>query len=235
MTDLKLKISGIVRHCCDVKTFQLKLERDIFYEPGQYLFLTLKIHERDVTKVFSISSSPTETGHIDFTKKLTGSDFSNALNLLSVGDEVAVRMPMGRFVLKEEYKKIAFLSGGIGITPIRSILKYTFDLKLPKDIILLYSGHDVEHLIFKDDFDRMRESDKYLEVVYVLTGKAGVVFGFESGRIDAGLIRRKIQDYAQRIFFICGPPGMVRAMREILEKEIGVAQEQIVTEDFSGY
>lgn len=235
MENLKATICDIISHCCDVKTFRLKLEREVFYKAGQYLSLTLRIGGRGAAKIFSISSSPTEKGHIDFTKKLTGSDFSKALNALKPGDEVSLRMPMGHFTLKDEYQKIAFLSGGIGITPIRSILKYATDTNLAKDFILLYSSRSLEYLIFKDDFDRMIRSNKRLRVIYTITGDEGDTCGFESGCINAEMIKDKISDYHERTFFICGPPGMVRAMHKVLLEELNVDEKQIVTEDFTGY
>ncbi len=235
MKSFKLKICDIISHCCDVKTFRLKLDQDIFYKAGQYLSLFLTIGGRNVTKVFSISSSPTEKGYIDFTKKLTESDFSKALNALSIGDEVTIRMPMGSFILEEGYQRIAFLSGGIGITPIRSMLKYATDLKLSKDFILLYSGKSPEYFIFKTDFAQMCQSNSHLKVIYVLTGETREMFGYEPGYVNAGMIREKIQDYRQRIFFVCGPPGMVKGMRQILTEELGLSENRIVTEGFTGY
>lgn len=235
MKPLKLKISGIIERCCDVKTFRLKLEKDVLYEAGQYLAVTLNVEGQDITKVFSISSSPTEKGYIEFTKKITESKFSNALNKLSVGREVFVRLPMGNFTIKDAYQKIAFLSGGIGITPIRSILKNATDLKISKDFILLYSNRNPDHIIFKDDFDQMSLANKNLKVFYTVTGDARGACGFESGCIDAGMVREKISDYSQRVFLVCGPPGMVAAMEHILREELGLSREAVVKENFVGY
>ncbi|MFH1691039.1 MAG: FAD-dependent oxidoreductase [Candidatus Omnitrophota bacterium] len=235
MEPLGLKISGIVERCCDVKTFRLKLEKELLFEAGQYLTLTLNVDGKDMVKALSISSSPTEKGYIEFTKKLTHSDFSNALKRLSVGDEVSVRLPMGQFVIKEAYQKIAFLSGGIGITPIRSIVKCATDLKSSKDFVLLYSSRDFEHLIFKDDFDQMCLSNKNLKVFYTVTGELKGSCGLEMGCINADMIKEKISDYHQRVFYICGPPGMVDAMEHILREELGLPQEAVVKENFIGY
>jgi ferredoxin-NADP reductase len=85
MENRQLELMEIVTHCCDVKTFRFSLEEDVPYEPGQYLVLTLTIGGRPVSKAFSISSSPTERGFIQFTKKLSNSPFSRALEALQVG------------------------------------------------------------------------------------------------------------------------------------------------------
>lgn len=235
MEDLKLELIEIITHCCDVKTFRLELDKDVPYKAGQYLILTLNINGKCTPKAFSISSSPTEKGYIEFTKKLTASDFSAALNNLKVGDICSIRMPMGKFTFGGEFKKVAFLSGGIGITPIRSIFKYASDVKIDTSLILLYSSRTPEYLIFKNDFTRMQAENKNLKIVYTLTNCDEKVSGCRTGIINEDMVKEEIPDYLERKFFICGPPPMVSAMRSMLLSKLSVSQNNIITEDFLGY
>ncbi len=235
MENLKLKLEEIVTHCCDVKTFRFELDKDVAFKPGQYLVLTLNIAGKDVSKAFSISNSPTEKGFIQFTKKLSNSDFSNSLNNLTIGEEYSIRLPMGKFIFDGQFPKAAFLSGGIGITPIRSIFKYAADKKLSSNLVLLYSGRTPEYLIFRNDFSLMQEIDKDLKVVYTLTDCKEKIAGCRVGYIDDEMVENELPDYMERVFFICGPPGMVDGMRAMLLNKLSIPNSQIITEDFIGY
>ncbi|QAT18017.1 NADH-cytochrome b5 reductase 1 [Candidatus Velamenicoccus archaeovorus] len=235
MDNRQLELMEIVTQCCDVKTFRFSLEEDVPYEPGQYLVLTLTIAGRPVSKAFSISSSPTEKGFIQFTKKLSNSPFSRALESLQVGQACAVRFPMGKFTFTGQYPKAAFLIGGIGITPVRSIFKYATDMKLPSSLVLLYSSRTPEYLIFRNELSAMQKENDRLRIVYTLTECSEKIEGCFKGYIDDDLVRQEIQDYPERIFYSCGPPAMVDAMRKMLMNKLAVQEDRIITEDFIGY
>lgn len=235
MPDLNLKLIEIIPHCCDVKTFRFASEREIRFKPGQYLLLNLDVGGVRKTKAFSISNSPSEAGIIQFTKKITDSDFSKALLNLKINTTYSLRLPLGRFTFEGEYPKVAFLSGGIGITPIRPIFKWATDQKLSSHMILLYSSRSAEYLLFKDDFSQMAQSNRNIKVVYTLTHCPTQEPGCRSGRIDEVMIKEEIPDYSERHFFVCGPPGMVDAMKRILVDKLSVSGDHIHVEGFKGY
>jgi len=246
MIELKGVLIKTFSHCCDVKTLRFRLERDVAYEPGQYLVLTLFTGDKKISKALSISSSPSEAGYIEVTKKISSSDFSKALDHLMPGDEVSLRLPMGKFTLpfsapgqdavkENKPPRIAFLSGGIGITPIRSILKFVADRNLDIDIVLLYSSRTPEYLIFRKDIIEMQKLNKNIKAIFTLSDCKEKVPGCRQGSIDDSLVREAIPDYLERTFYICGPPGMVAAMRSMLKDKLALPSEKIVTEDFAGY
>ena len=169
-----------------------------------------------------------------FTKKITASDFSRALDKLKAGDELFIQYPLGKFTLGPDEEKIAFLSGGIGITPIRSICKYIVDEKLNIDAVLVYSNRTVRDIIFKEDFDAMQKAHPKLRVAHVLC-EPDPAFKCIPGLINAGVIKNEIKDYLERRFYLCGPPQMVEAMRRILTEELSLPRDNIVTENFQGY
>ncbi|MDD4938950.1 MAG: FAD-binding oxidoreductase [Candidatus Omnitrophica bacterium] len=232
--ELEAKIIEIIPRTSNVKSFRLDTGEEIDYKAGQFLCASLR-DERDCKRYLSISSSPTEKGYIEFTKKITQSDFSSALNNFKTGDSLIVKYPMGNFILRdEEASNIAFLSGGIGITPIRSICKYVVDKRLDKRIVLLYGNRSINDIVFKDDFEIMQKEYPGLKVTHVLCEPA---VGFECipGLINAGVIKEQIPDYSQRKFYLCGPPGMIDAMQKTLIDELFLARENIITEKFIGY
>jgi ferredoxin-NADP reductase len=100
------------------------------------MFITLGGSSDQMTKHFTSSSSPTEE-FLEITKRLTGHELANALDGLKVGDTVSIDGSYGGFRFRSEYDKIDMLSGGIGITPFRSMIKYSTDRRLKNSIILL--------------------------------------------------------------------------------------------------
>jgi ferredoxin-NADP reductase len=231
--EIKVKIKEIIRRTYNVKSFRLETPGILEFKAGQFLSVKLKGNEQ-LKRYLSISSSPTETCYLEFTKKLTESDFSKTLDSLTAGDEIEVQYPFGKFVLDESFPKIAFLSGGIGITPIRSICKYAVDKNLGSDLVLLYANRSVRDVVFKEDFDAMVKSYFRLKVAHVLC-ETEPGFKCTVGRINAGVIKNEIPDYAHRKFYLCGPPLMVEAMKKILTEELAVTAEMVVTENFQGY
>lgn len=231
------EVIGIVERTSGVKSFRFKSREDAEFEPGQFFFVTLKINDVERTKHFSFSNSPTEKGYIEFTKRITESPFSKTLDNLKIGDWAKIKMPIGSFTLKAEFSKIAFLSGGIGITPIRSICKFATDRKLLTDIVLLYGNNKEEDIIFREDFDGMKAVNNKLKVVYTLTSPdidKKKWFG-RIGYIDDSMIKEDIPDFIERVFYICGPPKMVEGLTAILRDKLNIKEDNIKTENFVGY
>ena len=235
--EVDLKIKEVIQRTYNVKSVRLEISKWIDFKAGQFLCATLKT-EKECKRYLSISSSPTERDYIEFTKKLTESDFSRILDTLKPGDKLKIQYPLGKFTLEDNAKdtkgKIAFLSGGIGITPIRSIAKYVVDKNLGTNMVLLYANRTARDIVFREDFESMQERYPKLRVVHVLCETTP---GFECvvGRINVQIIKDNIPDYAQRKFYLCGPPPMVAAMKKILTDELNLPKESVVTENFVGY
>ncbi|MFA4988158.1 MAG: FAD-binding oxidoreductase [Candidatus Omnitrophota bacterium] len=228
-----LEIKEVIRRSYNVKSFRLAAPEWIDFSAGQFLMVALG-DDPGLKRYLSISSSPTEKGYLEFTKKITQSGFSSVLDRLKPGDSVKVRYPFGSFTLQDSPHKIAFLSGGIGITPVRSMCKYAVDKNIGKDIVLIYANRSMRDIVFADDFSALSAAYPLLRLVHVLC-EAEPGFKCSTGQIDAGLIRKEVPDYMDRRFYLCGPPQMVAAMRAILEKELGLDKGLIVTENFQGY
>lgn len=230
--EVEVRIKDIIQRTYNVKSFRLDVP-DADFKAGQFLFLTIKA-EKEIGRPLSISNSPTEKGFLEFTKKLTGKEFSNALGSLKVGDMVRVKYPYGNFTFNGEYPEIAFLSGGIGITPIRSICKYIVDKKLGIDIVLLYGNKTINDISFKDDFDIMQKNYNGLKVINIISEPDPKWKG-RGGYINSQIVKEEIPDYNGRKYFICGPPAMVESMKKILLNELLLPNNRIITESFIGY
>jgi ferredoxin-NADP reductase len=226
-------VENILQRTHNVKSFRFIKPSSFYYKAGQFMFLTIKIEDLYAKKPFSISSSPTENEFIEFTKKLTGHNFSNALDALKIDDQVKIEAPYGTFTFEGQYDKIALLSGGIGITPLRSICRYCTDLKLPTKVTLIYGNRKEEDIAFKNELEVMQQQNSNLKVVFTLD-EPGVNWTGYNGVITNSLIRKEIPDYLDRVFYICGPPAMVKAMEDVLNN-LNIPPIQIKKESWPGY
>jgi ferredoxin-NADP reductase len=233
MIEAEAKISTIIKRTYNVKSFRVQLPGSIVFQAGQFLSVTLN-KGGNLKRYLSISNSPTEEGYLEFTKKITQSDFSQNLDSFKGGEMLIIRYPFGRFVLDEPQRKTAFISGGIGITPIRSICKYVVDSNLGTDIVLLYANRTFQDIAFYEDFKVMQEQYPRLKVRHVLSegiSQNDCVIG----KINEAFIKEEVSDFRERKFYLCGPPQMVEAMRKILSTELNLPTTQIITENFQGY
>lgn len=233
--EVQARVLEVISRTHDVRSVRLEVGERLPFSAGQFLAVWLKTaQEGEVRRYLSISNAPTEGPYLEFTKRLTSSAFSQALDKLKPGDTLRLQYPMGKFTLEGVSGKIAFISGGIGITPIRSICKYVVDTNRETDMVLVYANRSIDDIVFRDDFAAMQASYPKLRVAHVLC-EAAPGFQCVVGLVDAQVLKNEVPDYLQRTFFLCGPPGMVEAMRTLLTGTLGVSSEKIVTENFQGY
>ncbi|OPY27093.1 MAG: Sulfhydrogenase 1 subunit gamma [Methanocella sp. PtaU1.Bin125] len=180
---------------------------------------------------FTISSSPTED-YLMFTKKITDSPYSQALDRMKGGEWFRLWGPYGNFHFSGEYPKLGFLSGGIGVTPLRSMLRYIMDRKLSTDVRMLYANKTEADIVYRDELEQLQRQNSNVVIRDVLT-RAPDWPGLK-GHVNGEMIKAQIPDYEERVFYICGPPGMNEAMKKAL-KELDVPDEKIRLEDFTGY
>src|SRR5919202_2316169 len=143
------------------------------YTAGQYAFFDIGgVHNdpRGPIRHFTISSSPTEE-FVMITTRIRDTPYKKRLSSLKEGTIVKVRGPQGKFVLHEEdYSKPAvFLSGGIGVTPFRSMIKYATDKQLSIKIVMFDSNRNQENTLFEKGFDEYANINRNLKIVYTIT------------------------------------------------------------------
>ncbi len=209
------------------------------YAPGQYMEWTLPHSGADARgsrRFFTLASSPTEHNiRLGIKFYEPGSSFKRAMLGMKGNTPVAAGSLGGDFTMpKDKGQKLAFIAGGIGITPYRSMLKYLIDTKQPRPIILLYSEKKAGDVVYTDVFETARQ-ELGIKVVYTLTDQTGNLPKWaKSGYITAQMIKAEVPDYLERIFYISGPHSMVSAMESTLHS-LGVGRDHIKTDFFPGY
>ncbi len=219
-----------------IKSFRFYPKKALSFQPGQFariLFNQNNLSDQELNKYLSFSSSP-DKPYLEFTKKISQSFFSQKLDSLAKGDSVFIQAPLGNCVFRKEYKKIAFLIGGIGITPVISILSYIGEKGLDSQAVLFYSNKDENQIAFRKELNRWQKDYPNIRVIYAVTSPLLKNKNFFQGRINQEMVARELKDFRERVFFIFGPPKMVEAMSRLCD-EIGCSKEKIKKENFVGY
>ncbi len=209
------------------------------YRPGQILHYELDAlafpDERGNRRHFTISSSPTEEGVVMFTTRIRGSGFKETLRQAPIGYELTCETPEGEFILRQGETRLhhVFIAGGIGITPYRSILRYSVDMKEPLNVLMLYFNRSSDDIIFLRELEDIARQMPTFSQVNVLTEPEEGWKG-EQGKLDEAILRTLVPDPDRMCFWVSGPPGMVSSCRGLLEL-IGVNEQSIRTDRFMGY
>jgi glycine betaine catabolism B len=226
-------IQAIIPRTADVASFRFPRPMGLDYKPGQFFFVTLKQDGKELNKHFSFSSSPTEQGFIEFTKKFTDHEYSIALKASKVGDWARIDAPYGKFTFEGEFPKITLLGGGIGITPFISMCKNATDKGLTSKITLFYGCKTENDIVFRREFEELARKNKNLKLVFTV-GQASPQWKGLVGNITADVIKRELPDFKENMFFTCGPPPMIDAMEKLVNS-LGLPVDQLKKELFSGY
>ncbi|NOY86679.1 MAG: hypothetical protein GXP52_05205 [Deltaproteobacteria bacterium] len=227
------EVIEVIRRTPASKSIRFRKPDGFGYEPGQYNIFTPLPDESDLSKPLSFSSSPSEP-FLEVTKRISSSDYSAVMDRVVKGSGVAFAGPAGQLTYRGGNGPVVFIAGGIGITPVRSILRYLEDTEVPEERVLFYANQCLEEIAFREELERMREENPLFELVHILQdppkGWKGPT-GFITPELIEGLVT---DDEAARTIFLCGPPPMVSALESFLV-ELRVPREKIRKEQLLGY
>jgi ferredoxin-NADP reductase len=228
------QVKEIIPRTYNVKSFRFPRPAGVSYKAGQFLFATIKSESgKELSKPFSISSSPTEAEYVEFSKKLSESEFSTALKALKPGDWARIDAPYGEFTFEGEHERICLLGGGIGITPLRSICKYCTDKRMNTKVTLVYGNRGENDIVFREEFEAMQKQNPNFKLVLTVN-EASKEWKGAVGFINTDLIKKEVPDYKENVFYTCGPPPMVEAMEKLVGI-LGLPKSQLKREYFAGY
>lgn len=207
---------------------RLGLEKNKFrFHPGQYIRLTvphlLKEDPKGNRRDFSIASSPTETGWLAIAYRQSESGVKQTLLHSPLGTKVWVEGPFGLFTLPQNPRKpVVLVAGGIGVTPFRSMICYVTRKKLTYRLTLLYANWARKNAAYLKELGEFQRKNPR----FVLKNRFGL--------FTQDFIRRSVKDLQDPLWYLCGPPPMVEALEKMLP-DLGVTQDRIVLEVFTGY
>jgi predicted ferric reductase len=206
------------------RVWTLRLEpppgRLLDYAPGQFQFLSplgglVPTEEHP----FSIASSPSPGGRISVTIKECG-DFTSTIGCFKAGDRVAVHGPFGRFshVFHPGGDELVFVAGGVGITPLMSMLRYMRDRAESRRVLLIYASRGVDDIVFRRELELIESaSAPALKTIHILSRPRADWVG-RTGRLDTATLLSLCGGFSGKVFFICCPPvmasGLIRGLRK---------------------
>lgn len=234
----KLKVCAIFRETPSVKTFRLRDPEGgsipFTFLPGQFLTYSAQIDGKTVRRSYTIASSAAQTAYVETTiKREDGGVFSDYMHdKIKEGDLLDVMAPSGAFTFSgKEADSVVLIGGGVGITPLMAAIRYLFDIAWPGQVHLVYGAQTTEQFIFRDELEYLQRRMNNLHVAATMARAAGTSWMGSEGQITADFLTRAIPDLARRRVHLCGPPGMMQAIKKTLG-ELGVPSEQIKTEAF---
>jgi ferredoxin-NADP reductase len=232
----------ISRELVAERTMAFRFEKppDWTYRAGQFVDITLvDPRETDAegdTRGFSISSAPSEDV-IMITTRLRDTAFKRVLQSMPIGTAVKIEGPFGDLRLHHADRPAVVLTGGIGITPFRSILTETIGTGggLPYQVIVFYANRRPQDAAFLDELTDLAARDRNLTFVPAMSAEdASASWDGERGHIDAAMLERHLDGVTNAIYYLTGPPGMIQGLRAMLVAS-GVDEDDIRTEEFTGY
>jgi predicted ferric reductase len=216
-------------------TWQVTLRADghegIRFEPGQFAWLTLDRSPFGIREhPFSFSSSADRSDVVSFGVKELG-DFTSTLGGYEPGTRAYLDGPFGAFSYeRNEAPGFVFVAGGIGVTPVLSMLETLADRGDRRPLLLIYANPNLEDTAFLDDLERL-QGRLDLRVVHVLEEPPEGWEG-ETGFVTPEILDRHLPDGEGRLeYFVCGPDPMMDAVEEALHDR-GIAGDKVNLERF---
>jgi len=227
----KAIISEIIKETHNVRTLRLKFsDIDNFsFLPGQFVMLTIDTDPEKQKRSYSIASSSMQKDSIEITFRIEGK-FTTKLSQMQKADSITVMGPYGHFTFRDEIKQdLVIIAGGTGIAPFRSYVKYIDEKGLPNRVIVFYSSKMPEDVIYYNEFIELQRRNRNIEFVFTVTRYEGNDWHELKGRFDEQVIKSRVSDMRNKLFYSCGSTSFVNEMVAILKKT-GVNDEQIKTE-----
>lgn len=215
----------------DTMSFMFDLAGQEFkFHPGQFVDITIEKpkyeDDKGNTRAFSIASSPLDE-FLMVATRLTDSSMKKSLSELEIGSLVHIDGPLGSFRFHtDESIPAVIITGGIGITPFRSVIKDATERNSNQKITMIYSNRTQEDAVFVGDLEEWQAYNTNFEFFTRWTS--------EDGHVNEQFLKKHIKNLAKPIFYVAGSPGMVAGTTKLLI-ESGVQEDKIKFEEFAGY
>lgn len=220
--------------------FHFEKPDGFLYKAGQFADWTLiDPSETDAegdTRGFSLASAPFEKD-LRIATRMRDTAFKRVLRHLPDGTQLKMDAPYGSFTLHNNTAIPAvFLTGGIGITPVRSMVLQATHIASPRRIAVFYSNRAPEDAAFLDELQQVAKQNANFTFVPTMTKMAHArePWTGETGYVTKAMLERYLADLTGPIYYLSGPATLVSAMRKLLN-DAAVDDDNIRTEEFTGY
>lgn len=235
-TGRMLRCVRIARHTPEIATFEFAADdrRALTHEPGQYVTVSAEIGGQRVSRCYTISSPSTRPYTVQITVKREADGVMSTWlhDTVFVGTQLEVSGPAGSFTTAEHpADKVLLLAGGVGITPMISMIQSIHDLADPTDVVLLHNSRAPEFVAFRDELAFLASITLSTRIIQVVSVDQGGLWQGPVGRLDAEMLREQVPDLLEREIFVCGPDSYMWHVHELLVS-FGVEPARIHQESF---
>jgi ferredoxin-NADP reductase len=222
---MKLKLINRIQEASDAYSFIFEKPIGFSFTPGQFLIYTINNSspdDRGLERYFTISSAPFEN-EIRLTTRFSkeSSSFKKDLINLQLGSEIEVKGPEGDFFFDSNFENHLFISGGIGVTPFRSILLDLQNKDLEPNIKLFYANKNIE-IVFQDELEELSNPNFLIE------------YFIADNKLTSEKIYNDFKVINSCAVYLSGPEPMVESFSNELIK-LGVPEKNIKRDYFPGY
>lgn len=215
----------------DTKTFRFELPTDSTLDmlPGDFLYVHATINGKPVKRAYTPSSLPGTTGSFDLTvKRYDAGTVSKYLHDQQIGAPVLMSGPnTGGHWVDGMAKRVGFVAGGTGITPMISIIRWILTKKLDAELFLIFANKTESDVIFRQEWDSYLRDYPNFHCHQVLEQPPPRWAG-SIGRITTDMLRQHLPPPSpDSCVFLCGPPAMVDSLETTL-KELGYPEQAVI-------
>ncbi len=232
----ELQVARIFDETPDVKTFRFvstdggPLPFD--HIAGQYMNLALTIDGKRVNRSYTIASSPTRAAYCEISVKRDGLASKHLHATLREGDKLKISAPAGKFFFAgHESERIVLVAGGVGITPMMSVVRSLTDRCWKGDMYLMFSVRKRGDIIFERELEYLQKRFPNLYVLVTLTGDPEAPWDGARGHISRELIEKFIPNLKKGPIMMCGPEKMMIAARKLFVA-MGIPDSEVFEEQF---
>ena len=221
----------VLDEATDIKTFRLARPVGFEFSPGQFLAVRVRIDGKPHVRCYSISSAPHTRGYLEISVRRQGRVSGTLHATVRAGSTLTINRPAGQFVYPAgDDRPLALIAGGIGITPLLSMLRHAVAADPARPITLLYSARREHDVAFHSELRVLAERHPQVRVAITLTQPTEPT-RLRTGRLDEAMVRQFVAAPADTIFCLCGPGPMIDDMRAALAG-LGVPAGQVRFEQF---
>jgi ferredoxin-NADP reductase len=224
-------VLAVLEEATDIRTFRLTRPQGFDFTAGQFVPVRVSIDGKPHVRCYSISSSPDARGYVEISVRRQGLVSTTLHATMRTGSRLSIGRPAGQFVYPSgDDRPLALLAGGIGITPLLSMLRHAISSEPTRPIVLLYSARNPQAAAFSSELQVLAQRHPQVRIAVTMSEPSAPA-PWRRGHIDAEMVRQYVEHPSHTIFCICGPVPMMEAMKQLLTGE-GVPAGQIRTENF---
>jgi len=237
----ELRVARIFDETHNVKTFRMVplAGGGLPFEahPGQYINLMLTIEGKRVNRSYTISSAPTRNAYVEISVKRDGLASKYLHASIKEGDTIKVGAAAGKFFfVGDESQRVILVAGGVGITPMMSVIRALTDRCWAGDIYLIFAVKKREDVVYERELEYLKARYPNLHVLITLSGDAEAkpdgLWEGTHGRISKEMVEKFVPGPLKDRVMLCGPAPQMAAARKVFVDELRVPNELVHEEAF---